>query len=59
MKNACFDAKSVLGTVGLRGPVDYTVVQGKITVRQGRLATVDEERVAETANKKCAAYLDM
>ena len=56
---SCFDAKSVLGTVGLRGPVDYTVVQGKITVRQGRLATVDEERVAETANKKCAAYLDM
>ena len=56
---SCFDAKSVLGTIGLRGPVDYTVVQGKITVRQGRLATVDEERVAETANKKCAAYLDL
>ena len=56
---SCFDAKSVLGTVGLRGPVDYTVVQGKVTVRQGRLTAVDEERVTEAANKKCAAYLNM
>ena len=38
---SCFDAKSVLGTVGVRGPVDYTVVQGRVTVRQGHLATVD------------------
>ena len=29
------DAGSVLGTVGVRGPVDYTVVQGRVTVRQG------------------------
>ena len=54
---SCFDAKSVLGTVGVRGAVDYTVVHGKITVRQGRLVTVDEARVAEEANRKCKAYL--
>ena len=54
---SCFDAKSVLGTVGVRGAVDYTVVHGKITVRQGHLVTVDEVRVAEEANRKCKAYL--
>ena len=54
---SCFDAKSVLGTVGVRGAVDYTVVHGKITVRQGHLVTVDEARVAEEANRKCKAYL--
>ena len=56
---SCFDAKSVLGTVGVRGPVDYTVVQGRVTVREGRLATVDEGRVVEDANRKCKAYLEM
>ena len=56
---SCFDAKSVLGTVGVRGPVDYTVVHGRVTVREGHLATVDEARVAEAANAKCKAYLEM
>ena len=55
---SCFDAKSVLGTVGVRGAVDYTVVHGRVTVRQGRLVTVDEGRVAEEANQKCKAYLE-
>ncbi len=56
---SCFDAKSVLGTVGVRGAVDYTVVHGRVTVREGHLATVDEGRVAEAANAKCKAYLEM
>ena len=51
------DAASVLGTVGVRGAVDYTVVHGRVTVRDGRLVTVDEERVAQEANDKCRAYL--
>ena len=38
---SCFDPRSVLGTVGVRGPVDYTVVQGRVTVEHGRLVTVD------------------
>ena len=56
---SCFDAGSVLGTVGVRGPVDYTVVHGKVTVRHGRLVTVDEDRVAREANETCRAYLNM
>ncbi len=51
------DAGSVLGTVGVRGPVDYTVVHGRVTVEDGRLVTVDEERLAREADAKCRAYL--
>ena len=51
------DAGSVLGTVGVRGPVDYTVVHGLVTVEGGRLVTVDEERLAREADAKCRAYL--
>ena len=51
------DAASVLGTVGVRGAVDYTVVHGRVTVRAGRLVTVDEEKTAAEANDKCRAYL--
>ena len=54
---ACTDPGSVLGTVGVRGAVDYTVVHGRVTVRGGRLVTVDEEKVAQEANDKCRAYL--
>ena len=51
------DAGSVLGTVGVRGPVNYTVVHGRVTVEGGRLVTVDEERLAQEADAKCRAYL--
>ena len=51
------DAASVLGTVGVRGPVDYTVVQGRVTVRGGHLVTVDEEKLAREAEEACRAYL--
>ncbi len=54
---ACCDPKSVLGTVGVRGAVDYTVVNGKVTVAHGKLVTVDEEKVAWDANRKCDEYL--
>ena len=54
---ACYDPKSVLATVGVRGPVDYTVVNGKITVRRGRLACIDEEKTARDAQAKCTEYL--
>ena len=55
---ACYDPQSVLATVGVRGAVDYTVVNGKITVREGRLACIDEERTARAAQSACTAYLE-
>ncbi len=54
---ACTDPKSVLGTVGVRGAVDYTVVHGKVTVKGGRIVTLDEEKIAYDANRKCMEYL--
>lgn len=57
LTGAMDDAKSVLGTVGLGGAVDYTVVNGRIVVRDGRLVTVDEARLAEDANRTCQEYL--
>ena len=47
----------VLGTVGLRGPVDCTVVEGRMVVREGHLTTMDELAVSEEANRVCREYL--
>ena len=55
---SCFDPTSVLGTVGVRGPVDYTVVHGRVTVEHGHLVTVDEDKLAHDAEAKCRAYLN-
>lgn len=56
---ACCDPKSVLATVGLKGPVDITVVNGRVTVRGGRLTGIDEEKLAEDANREAARYLGL
>ncbi|MGG1553648.1 8-oxoguanine deaminase [Paenibacillus ferrarius] len=40
------DARSWLGTVGLKRPVDYTIVNGRVVVENGRLTGADEERLA-------------
>ncbi|OCT15928.1 8-oxoguanine deaminase [Paenibacillus pectinilyticus] len=39
------DAKSWLGTVGLKRAVDYTIVNGRIVVENGRLTGADEEKL--------------
>ena len=52
-----YDVKSMLGTVGLKGSVDYTVVNGKIVVEHGRLTGLDEDVVNEKATKVVDQYL--
>ena len=52
-----YSPADVLATVGLRGPVDFTVVDGKVVVKEGRLVTVDEEKVAADARNCCREYL--
>lgn len=54
---AGYDPASVLGTVGLRGPVDLTVVNGNIVVRDGRLVSIDEAQAAADARAVCQQYL--
>ncbi|WP_251860132.1 8-oxoguanine deaminase [Clostridium sp. Marseille-Q2269] len=46
-----YDPRSILGTVGIKGSVDYTIIAGKIVVKDGKLTTIDEEKVTDKANK--------
>ncbi|SFP01009.1 Cytosine/adenosine deaminase [Oscillibacter sp. PC13] len=52
-----YSPADVLATVGLRGAVDYTVVNGSVVVEEGHLSTIDEARVAEQARNTCRTYL--
>ena len=58
LTGALYDPKSVLATVGVRGAVDYTVVNGRVTVEHGRLANAEEERLAAEAQAACRRYLN-
>jgi cytosine/adenosine deaminase-related metal-dependent hydrolase len=42
---ADLDPKSLLSTVGFKGTVDYTIVNGKIVVKNGKLINIDEEKI--------------
>lgn len=53
-----FDPASMLCTVGLKGSVDYTVVNGRIVVKEGRLTHVDEDRIVEKANALVKEYIN-
>ncbi|MBN1044294.1 MULTISPECIES: 8-oxoguanine deaminase [unclassified Clostridium] len=46
-----FDPKSILGTVGIKGNVDYTIVSGEVVVKEGKLVNIDEEKITYEANK--------
>ena len=54
---ACYDPESVLGTVGLRGPVDITVIDGEITVDHGRITGIDEEKIIADSRRELIRYL--
>ena len=46
-----FDPASLLCTVGVNRPVDYTIVNGRVVVEKGELVTIDEQRTAVAANE--------
>lgn len=52
-----YDPKSVLGTVGLKGSVDYTIVNGKIVVKNCRLVGIDEEKITSEANSALKKFI--
>ena len=54
---ADLDPQSMLATVGFRGPVDCTVVEGRVVVEDGRLTRVDEARLARACARQAARYL--
>ena len=47
----------MFGTVGLKGGVDYTIVNGRVIVREGRLSSIDEEKAADMAGQCVKKYL--
>ena len=51
------DVAAIPAIIGLKNPVDYTVVNGKIVVKEGRLVNVDEHEITATANRIDAEYL--
>ncbi len=51
------DPGAVLATVGFRESVDYTVVNGKVVVKDGRLTSINEEKTAFCANRVWEKYL--
>lgn len=55
---ACEDPKSVLCTVGLKMPVDYTIINGQITVENGNLTGVDEEKLVYDSKQELTRYLN-
>ncbi|NCE63229.1 8-oxoguanine deaminase [Pseudoflavonifractor sp. 524-17] len=54
---AQFDPKSMLSTVGLKGDVDYTIVNGVPVVEKGRLTALCEEDAVRQANAVVRRYL--
>ncbi len=54
---AGYDPKSVLGTVGIREAVDYTIINGKVTVANGKILGLDEEKLVRDSNKELERYL--
>lgn len=55
---ADLDVKSMLGTVGIKGSVDYTVVNGRVVVKDGRLVGIDEEKEIQNGRKLVNDYLN-
>ena len=53
------DPGAVLATVGYRGSVEYTVVNGRIVVEHGELTGIDERESARRANEIAKKYLEM
>ena len=43
------DPKSLFGTVGYHRPVDYTMINGEVVVREGKLVKIDEDVVVDKA----------
>ena len=58
LTGAAFDLKSMLCTIGFKGSVDYTVVNGKVVVKDGRLTRLSEEIIARKADAAVRAYLN-
>lgn len=58
MLGAELDPMNLFGTVGYYRPVDYTIINGRIRVRDGRLVGIDEENVLEKGRQNIKKLLE-
>lgn len=56
---AAYSPENLPAAVGFSGAVDYTIVNGKITVENGRLTMIDEEKLAFDSERKIREYLSV
>ena len=54
---AAYSPENLPAAVGFSGAVDYTIVNGQITVENGRLTQINEEKLAYDSERKMKAYL--
>lgn len=54
---ATYDPQSALATVGLKQPVDYTIIAGKIVSQNGKLLGIDEEKISSMARMEVSQLL--
>ena len=57
LTGATLDPKSMLSTVGLKAPVDLTIINGRVTVSAGRLTAQDEESLSRRGRAAVEKYL--
>lgn len=58
LTGALSDPESFLSTVGYKGSVDYTVVNGKIVVKDGHLTMTSEEELVNNANRSLKEFIN-
>ena len=52
------DVAAMPATVGFKGSVDYTIVNGRVVVKDGRLVNMDEDKLVREANRSVQEYLN-
>ncbi len=55
---AAYSPENLPAAVGFSGAVDYTVVNGVVTVEKGRLTAIDEEKLSAECERKIKEYLN-
>ena len=56
---ASYSPENLPAAVGFSGAADYTVVNGEVTVENGRLTMIDEEKLAFDSERKIKEYLGL
>lgn len=55
---ATVDVAAIPATIGIKGCVDYTIVNGNIVVKDGKLVNIDEEKIQREAERSVKEYLE-